>query len=94
MVWNNSLENAAYGEADLRSELIEAYLKARENAAYLLAKIRVDFPNLTIHDISNADGLWQVASVIVKVHRMKVKRSEIYCEFQIRTGKTAYNKEV
>lgn len=64
-LWNNSLCNTSYGEDDLRATLTSAYMKARDNAAYLLSKIRTDFPNLTVHDISHVDGLWQVASVIV-----------------------------
>lgn len=63
-LWKNSLGNDSSGFLDLRKELINEYLNARENAKYLLDKIRNDFPNLTVHDISHIDGLWQVASVI------------------------------
>lgn len=43
----------------------ESYLDARENAIFLLDKIRNDFPNLTVHDISHVDSLWNVANTII-----------------------------
>lgn len=45
--------------------LRESFLDARENAAFLLDKIRPDFPNLTIHDITHVDSLWTVADAII-----------------------------
>lgn len=45
--------------------LRESFLDARENAAVLLDKIRPDFPNLTIHDITHVDSLWTVADAII-----------------------------
>ena len=45
--------------------LRESFLRSRENAAYLLAKIRKDFPDLTIHDITHVDSLWRVANTII-----------------------------
>ncbi|MBP5689068.1 MAG: ATP-binding protein, partial [Muribaculaceae bacterium] len=45
--------------------LRESYLRARENAEYLLGKIRQDFPNLTVHDITHVDSLWNVANTII-----------------------------
>lgn len=45
--------------------LRESFLDARENAAFLLDKIRPDFPNLTIHDITHVDSLWSVADAII-----------------------------
>lgn len=45
--------------------LKESFLDARENAAFLLDKIRPDFPNLTIHDITHVDSLWTVADAII-----------------------------
>lgn len=65
-LWNKSLGNEeAYGHCDLRNDLISAFISARENASYVLSKIRNDFPNLTVHDIPHVDGLWQIASVII-----------------------------
>lgn len=45
--------------------LRESFLDARENAAILLDKIRQDFPNLTVHNITHVDSLWSVADVII-----------------------------
>lgn len=45
--------------------LRESFLDARKNAAFLLDKIRPDFPNLTIHDITHVDSLWSVADTII-----------------------------
>lgn len=43
----------------------ENFWEARKNAEYLLAKIRDDFPNLTVHDISHVDSLWIIADTII-----------------------------
>lgn len=45
--------------------LRESFLDARKNAAFLLDKIRIDFPNLTVHDITHVDSLWSVADTII-----------------------------
>lgn len=45
--------------------LRDSFLGAHENAEFLLAKIRKDFPNLTVHDISHVDSLWNVADTII-----------------------------
>jgi len=63
-LWKNAFLEKADEDDSLRVGLKNALLDARKNAAYLLEKIRGDFPNLTIHDITHVDGLWQVASVI------------------------------
>ena len=64
-VWKNSLGNDEYGHKDERERLINAFERAHENAKFVLSKISNDFPNLTVHDITHVDGLWQVASIIV-----------------------------
>ena len=46
-------------------QLRESFLDARKNAAFLLDKIRPDFPNLTIHDMTHVDSLWSVADTII-----------------------------
>lgn len=45
--------------------LRNSFFAARKNAEFLLAKIRQDFPNLTVHDISHVDSLWNVADTII-----------------------------
>lgn len=42
-----------------------SFEKARDNATFLLSKIRTDFPNLTVHDITHVDSLWNVADTII-----------------------------
>lgn len=64
-LWKHSLGNKEYQHNMLITQLHDAYDRVHTNAAYVLDKIRVDFPNLTVHDISHVDGLWQVGSVIV-----------------------------
>lgn len=50
---------------ELTINLRDSYEKARCNMIDILAKIRFDFPQLTIHDITHVDSLWQTASAIV-----------------------------
>lgn len=64
-LWKCSIANSNYGEENLRNELESIFDTSRKNAKYILDKIRADFSELTIHDITHADALWQVASVIV-----------------------------
>lgn len=45
--------------------LKESFLDTRKNAEFLLDKIRDDFPNLTVHDITHVDSLWNVADTII-----------------------------
>ena len=45
--------------------LRESFLDARKNAEFLLDKIRKDFPNLTVHNITHVDSLWNVADTII-----------------------------
>ncbi|MCI8781354.1 MAG: hypothetical protein HFH70_11870 [Lachnospiraceae bacterium] len=63
-LWKNSLDNPNYGNDALKEQLKDAFSRAHNNASYVLDKIRVDFPSLTVHDITHVDGLWQVGSVI------------------------------
>lgn len=62
-LWKEAF-NDKYGHSALRERLVKAFEIARNNASYLLEKIRIDFPSLTIHDITHVDSLWQVASTI------------------------------
>ena len=62
-LWKEAF-NDKYGHHVLRERLTNAFEIAHNNASFLLDKIRIDFPSLTIHDITHVDSLWQVASVI------------------------------
>ena len=45
--------------------LRRAYEDMRQTMVQILGKIITDFPNLTIHDITHVDKLWEVADVII-----------------------------
>ena len=45
--------------------LRDSFLDARKNAKFLLDKIRNDFSDLTVHDITHVDSLWNVADTII-----------------------------
>ena len=63
-LWESSLGIQDKGNEHLTKQLREAFERARNNASFLLEKIRIDFPSLTVHDITHVDSLWQVGSVI------------------------------
>ena len=54
-LWRNSIGNDSYNETELRAKLKNQYELARKNAIFLLDKIRKDFPNLTVHDITHIE---------------------------------------
>lgn len=60
-LWKRTLGS----EHEKAQYLRESFLDARENAEYLLGKIRDDFPQLTVHDITHVDSLWDVADTII-----------------------------
>lgn len=63
-LWKAAFSPKNDGYDKLRLSLSQELKQSRENTKGLLDKIIVDFPCLTIHDITHVDGLWQVASVI------------------------------
>jgi PKD repeat protein len=63
-LWIKSLADCNDNDNPLKKNLREAFAKAHENASFILEKIRLDFPSLTVHNITHVDGLWQVGSVI------------------------------
>src|SRR5882757_586232 len=42
------------------------YLAIRDRAAQLVARIAVDLPGMTVHDISHLDALWDTASSVAE----------------------------
>ena len=50
---------------DKIEELRTSLLKFRENVSFLVSNISKKLPDLTQHDISHLDALWEVASLIV-----------------------------
>lgn len=63
-LWKASLADHKDGHDDQRKDLRDAFETARKNAKEILDKIGIDFPALTVHDITHVDSLWQVGSVI------------------------------
>ncbi len=47
-----------------REELRSSFIKFRENIVHLVGQIAVTLPDLTRHDISHLDALWETASLI------------------------------
>ena len=61
-LWKNS-----FGDAEKSSDtkrLSSSLERVRENAELLTSKIAASLPNLTIHNISHLDALWDIADVI------------------------------
>jgi hypothetical protein len=64
-IWKRALapiENEPY--ADKKEELRSAFMKFRENTSFLVSNISRKLPELTQHDISHLDALWEIASLI------------------------------
>ena len=67
-LWKRTLGNEKKGNQEYNNQvklLRDSFLDARKNAEFLLNKIRIDFPNLTVHDITHVDSLWNVADTII-----------------------------
>lgn len=65
LLWNLTLAEKNDKHEVNRRMLRNSFLDIREKVSGILEQIRNDFPNLTLHDISHADSLWQTASVII-----------------------------
>lgn len=63
-LWKKAFEKQNDSYDQIRENLELAFMNARQNASYILDKIRKDFPALTVHDITHVDSLWNVGSVI------------------------------
>jgi hypothetical protein len=64
-IWHTTLEHQDRDQfASERERLRNGFLTFRERAAHLAGEIRLDLPELTVHDVSHMDALWEVASII------------------------------
>lgn len=61
-LWQNTLGIQDNGPID---HLRDSYKTFRLYMTGLLEEVRKDFPNLTIHSIDHADGLWRIANLII-----------------------------
>jgi hypothetical protein len=48
-----------------RERLRNAFLTFREKSAILAAEIQKDIPELTVHDITHIDALWEIGDIII-----------------------------
>lgn len=65
-LWKTSLgsKTGSVFEQKQRKRLRDTFLKFRERAETLAGEIARDIPNLTVHDITHLDALWENASLI------------------------------
>jgi hypothetical protein len=64
-LWTSTLGSREQDQFfDGRERLRSSFLNFRERATYLAAEIRKDLPDLTVHDITHLDALWDVASQV------------------------------
>lgn len=65
-LWRSTLAEVANDEfSSERERLRSSFTSFRERAAHLSNEIRKDLPDLTVHDITHLDALWEIASLIV-----------------------------
>lgn len=63
-LWQKSLAKQNDALEPQREILRQAYLQFRQRVELLIAQIRTELPDLTLHDITHVDALWRVASEI------------------------------
>jgi hypothetical protein len=65
-IWQNTLAERIQDDHKAEREILRsAFRSLRENTAHLVNRIAYTLPELTIHDISHLDALWETASLIV-----------------------------
>ena len=63
-LWSKAFDTIQPQDSEYALRLQEEFDNARKNATEILQIISNDFPQLTIHDITHIDALWQTGSVI------------------------------
>jgi hypothetical protein len=63
-LWARSIGHSGIGYDQERQRLRTEFTGFRSRVGTLLEKIRSDFPDLTIHDLSHIDELWRIASLL------------------------------
>ncbi|MFX8422133.1 hypothetical protein ABTL73_20715, partial [Acinetobacter baumannii] len=65
-LWANSFggEENDPNKQQLRERLKNALLSFRQRASELTSRISAEFPQLTVHDITHLDALWDTGSII------------------------------
>ena len=64
--WQSTLSSRENDEsAEARERLRAAFVTFRQRAGHFANEIRRDLPQLTLHDLTHIDALWEVASTII-----------------------------
>lgn len=63
-LWKTAFPDNATDHIEQRQRIVQAYERFRERVAHLLQQIQKELPNLTLHDITHVDALWEVTSQI------------------------------
>ena len=65
-LWSETLaeQSGSDQHASQRTRLRVAYLSLRERAALLADRIQDDLPELTVHDVTHLDALWELADLV------------------------------
>lgn len=66
-LWQRTLAKGGQEDpaAAARERLRAGFLRFRERAALIVAEIHRELPELTVHDISHLDALWEMADIVV-----------------------------
>jgi hypothetical protein len=65
-IWHTTLTQQNNDQfAAERERLRNAFVAFRERASHLATEIRRDLPDLTVHDVSHTDALWEIATLVV-----------------------------
>ena len=93
LLWKKTLAPLGDQYETKRELLRDSYEQARKSISDILEKIRTDFPNLTLHDISHIDSLWHTASAIIGREDYPISPMEGYilgCAFLIHDAALCY----
>lgn len=63
-LWKSAFSESQEITKEITDELKREYETMRGRVSHILERIREDFPRLTLHDISHADKLWEIGSII------------------------------
>jgi len=63
-LWQTAFSASSTDFPEQRQRIVQAYERFRERVSQLLGLIKAELPDLTLHDITHVDTLWQVASEI------------------------------
>lgn len=63
-LWQTAFPASSTDFPEQRQRIVQAYERFRERVSQLLGLIKAELPDLTLHDITHVDALWQVASEI------------------------------